>query len=512
MAKGNTAGVDRLEARLEVLAKYGGPYVSLRDALEHDKKQLSELKAKYEEAKVDATMDLPHKFVVSTAYKAEKKSYPIRWLIVLITTVSACFLGVVIFSAFEVYTGRIELDLKKKRIGLKSLLDPIKTKPQGVGSSNLKQMNPPASGNEEPKVSKNEPERKTVDDKKNYVEPVKNETKKEARKVNKNPEDHKKKEMDNYFNSANLINLIVKWKYHLLIIVVIAALLSAIFSGPAFITPLYKSYAVAYPANVDSYSEESETEQMLQIMNAQDIVDSVIEKFDLPRHYEIDPEYKYFRTALLLKYHENVNISKTPFESVMIEVMDKNPDTAAQMVTAILDFYDGKVAYLHKSKYEEVIEMYGKQLDYKRETLDSLKNIMIELAEDYGIFEYSSQSQEIMRGYLKTITGPNVERVNTKEVNRLLQGMQLKGGQLIEVVRMIEDEARTYTEVKLDYELAWRFYNADMTYSNIVTYPYPADKKSYPIRWLIVVIATLAAFVFAMLVLLFVEKRSTENS
>jgi hypothetical protein len=263
---------------------------------------------------------------------------------------------------------------------------------------------------------------------------------------------------------------------------------------------------------VDSYSEESETEQMLQIMNAQDIVDSVIEKFDLPRHYEIDPTYKYFRTALLLKYHENVSISKTPFESVMIEVMDKNPDTAAQMVTAILDFYDGKVAYLHKSKYEEVIEMYGKQLEYKRATLDSLKNIMIVLGEEYGIFEYSTQSQEIMRGYLKTITGPNVERVNTREVNRLLQGMQLKGGQLIEVVRMIEDEARTYSEVKLDYEMAWRFYNSDMTYSNIVTYPYPADKKSYPIRWLIVVIATLAALVFALLILLFVEKRGADNS
>ncbi len=114
MAKGNTDGVRRLEARLEILAKYGGPYVSLRDALEHDKKQLSELKAKYEEAKVDATMDLPHKFVVSSAYKAEKKSYPIRWLIVIITTLSVCFLAVVAFGTVEVYSGRVELDFKKK--------------------------------------------------------------------------------------------------------------------------------------------------------------------------------------------------------------------------------------------------------------------------------------------------------------------------------------------------------------------------------------------------------------
>ncbi len=392
------------------------------------------------------------------------------------------------------------------------MLNPVRIRSEHSGDNN-----PGISGSSENKKKEAppivpEPETKTFEDKNNLPEAVKVETKGKPKKVNTNPEDHKNIEMDNFFNSANLINLVVKWKYHLLIIVVIAALLSAIFSGPAFITPLYKSYAVAYPANVDSYSEESETEQMLQIVNAQDIVDSVVEKFDLARHYEIDPNYKYFKTVLLLEYHQNVSISKTPFESVMIEVMDKDPDTAARMVSAILDFYDSKVAFLHKSKYLEVINMYGKQLAYKRNTLDSLKNVMIELGTEYGIFEYSTQSQEIMRGYLKTITGPNVERVNTKEVNRLLEGMQLKGGQLIEVVRMIEDEARTYTEVKLDYEMALRFYNSDMTYSNIVTYPYPADKKSYPIRWLIVVVGTLAAFVFAILVLLFIEKRTARKN
>lgn len=76
---------------------------------------------------------------------------------------------------------------------------------------------------------------------------------------------------------------------------------------------------------------------------------------------------------------------------------------------------------------------------------------------------------------------------------------------------MIQDEARTYVETKLDLELAQRFLNAHMTYSNIVTYPYVADKKSYPIRWLIVVIVSLAAFVFAMLVILVIEKRKQTN-
>ncbi|MDP2722412.1 MAG: hypothetical protein Q8O72_06635 [Bacteroidales bacterium] len=115
MAKGNSSGsIKRLESKLDMLAKYGGPYVSLRDALEHDKKQLSELKAKYEEAKVDATQSLPHKFVINTAYKAERKSYPIRWLIVVVSTFSVILLAIIFLGLFEIFSGKMGDNIKKK--------------------------------------------------------------------------------------------------------------------------------------------------------------------------------------------------------------------------------------------------------------------------------------------------------------------------------------------------------------------------------------------------------------
>lgn len=503
MAKGNTDGVRRLEKKLEILSKYGGPYVSLRDALEHDKKRLSEIKAKYEEARVDATEDLPHKFVVSSAFKAEKKSYPIRWLIVIISTISVIFLGIVIFATMEVHAGRINIRLKKKSIKLSfpsrsNFIQAVKRENKhGSGIDESKNKDTKKEKVAKPEVVKPDREETENQTRQNPIEPEKSVT----------PGDHNYTEMDNFFNSINLLQLIDKWKYHLIVIVGVAALLAAIFSGPAFITPMYKSHGVVYPANVEPYSEESETEQMLQIMNSQDIVDSVINKFDLSAHYEINPEYRYYKTVLLYEYHQNVSISKTAFESVLIEVHDKDPLIAAQMVEAILNFYDKKVADLHKSKYREVVYMYGNQLAYKRASLDSLKVIMYELGTEYGLFEYEYQSQEIMRGYLKTIMG-GADRVNTKEVERLLQSMEQKGGQLIEVVQMIQDESRSYVEVKLDYEMALRFLSADMTYSNIITKPFPSDKKSYPVRWLIVVVVSIAAFLFAMLVFLFLDKRS----
>ncbi len=99
LSKGNNPAIKRLRDELEILEKYAVPFVSIRDQLEYDKKQLTTIKSKYEEAKVDATQHLPQKFVVDRAFPAEKKSYPVRWLIVVVATLAA-FLVAILFIIF----------------------------------------------------------------------------------------------------------------------------------------------------------------------------------------------------------------------------------------------------------------------------------------------------------------------------------------------------------------------------------------------------------------------------
>jgi uncharacterized protein involved in exopolysaccharide biosynthesis len=111
--QGKYEAAKKLEAKLDVFAKYGGPYVSIRDYLEFEKKQLSNLKAKYAEALVDATQKLPTKFVVNKAVKAEKKSYPVRWLIVVMSTFSAFILVILLLVVFDSISKRLH-ELKEK--------------------------------------------------------------------------------------------------------------------------------------------------------------------------------------------------------------------------------------------------------------------------------------------------------------------------------------------------------------------------------------------------------------
>lgn len=103
-------GTRLLEEKLDKIGKYGGTFMSLKNSLEFKNEQLTLLKTKYQEAKVDAEQELPHKFIVNSAFKAERKSYPIRTVIVLISVFSALFLTILVILFIENLS---KIDIKK---------------------------------------------------------------------------------------------------------------------------------------------------------------------------------------------------------------------------------------------------------------------------------------------------------------------------------------------------------------------------------------------------------------
>jgi len=98
---GNRTAQAALQKKLDILGKYGGIYMSLKNALEFKTEQLTLLQAKFKEAKVDAEENLPQKFIVSDAFKAERKSYPIRWLIITVSTFASLFLAIIVIMVMD---------------------------------------------------------------------------------------------------------------------------------------------------------------------------------------------------------------------------------------------------------------------------------------------------------------------------------------------------------------------------------------------------------------------------
>lgn len=90
------AKINSLKKQQNELAKYAGEFTYLNETLILELESLSKLRKRFEKAKVDVEKTLPQKFVLTSASPAEKKSYPIRWLIVLVVTAVVTFSSIVV--------------------------------------------------------------------------------------------------------------------------------------------------------------------------------------------------------------------------------------------------------------------------------------------------------------------------------------------------------------------------------------------------------------------------------
>jgi hypothetical protein len=103
IANGNERAKVEIEKKLDVLASYGSTHSILKEQMFEEIKQLAVLEAKYREAKIDLEQDLPNTYIVSPAEVADKKHFPICWLVVSISVLSALVFSLIIIILFDRY-------------------------------------------------------------------------------------------------------------------------------------------------------------------------------------------------------------------------------------------------------------------------------------------------------------------------------------------------------------------------------------------------------------------------
>ena len=101
ISKGDKTAEKALGAKLALLSKYGAQNISLRNSLSNERNRLSLLKGRYEEARIDAESRLQNYFTITNPTISEKKTYPVRWLIVLMSILGALFTGVITIVLYE---------------------------------------------------------------------------------------------------------------------------------------------------------------------------------------------------------------------------------------------------------------------------------------------------------------------------------------------------------------------------------------------------------------------------
>ena len=317
--------------------------------------------------------------------------------------------------------------------------------------------------------------------------------------------------MNSYLQSVDIFKVISDSRKPLIIVAIIAAIASAVFSGPAFIKPMFKSEAIVYPSNLTKYSDESPTEQMIQLLQSSDIRDSIIKTFGLYQHYNIDSvKNKTHRTEIFKMYDQNVSISKTEYESVDIVVYDTDPRYASNIIDSMMYFLNKKARSLQREKSQEVLVMAKHRMDVKKMEMDSMENLIQDYRNKYGLLEYKTQAQEYARAYGRALLSGSPRAIS--ETRNMLITLGEKGGEFSSLMEHLWRIRGNYNDLKQDYENSINDVTKILTYANVINYPVPADKKSYPIRWLIVVISVFSALFLAFLVLLFIDSQKLKAS
>lgn len=308
------------------------------------------------------------------------------------------------------------------------------------------------------------------------------------------------------FSFSDILPVLKKHFKVLVILGVIAAVLAAIFSMPAFIKPRYKSTGVYYPSNISAYAKESRTEQLLQLFESSSIRDSVIAKFDLYKKYGLNPENLGSRHAMLTILSERISVSKNKYEAVEIKVEDESPDTAYLMVQELVHQCNLQARRLQRQKSEEVLQMRIVQLQEQKRIAALLDKQLSDLSTNYGVLEFESQTQEITQGLYRLLaSGKSENSASVKEANELLSALKEKGAEYQTLYLLKEYVVEYLGQVETGYQEAVNDVTKALTYTNEIVAPEVPDKKSYPVRWIIVFTAIFITELFAVIVFLIAD-------
>jgi capsular polysaccharide biosynthesis protein len=311
--------------------------------------------------------------------------------------------------------------------------------------------------------------------------------------------------------NSNLFNVVINNLKLLIVVGIIAAILSVVFSSAMFIAPKYKSTAIVYPSNLGEYSEESPIEQMMQWFDSEKIKKSVIKENDLYSHYDIDESEALSPFYIIEEFNENITVTETKYESAEINVLDTDPEKAAKIASSMITNFNSVIRAVHKKRALEDLNSQKQRMRVIKHDLDSVSNELQKLRVDYGLIDYSTQAREVTRGYLKTIEGSNKSNINIQEILKMKENIEKKGGDFILYNSTIYELLKEFAKIHEDYSYVLNAYEREMTYTNIVSEPQVPVKKVYPVRWMIVLLSTFGAVAFAFVLLLFSTQLKSEE-
>lgn len=319
-------------------------------------------------------------------------------------------------------------------------------------------------------------------------------------------------------DSFDLLLFLWKQRKPVILLTLLGAVVSIVVS--LLLTPKFAAEVILYPTSRASVSrslisttggnqndllsigEEEETEQMLQILQSDQISDKLIKRFDLLNHYRIPEDSKIKYTLLNNRMKKNITFRKTEYMAVRIRVMDEDPVTAAAMANEVAVLLDSTVNRMQKKKALEALKIVEREYFTMQQEISALEDSLSKLG-SLGIYDVESQSQGLQEAYLEAVR--RGDKQLAAALNRKMVTLGEYGSNYLFLKELLANESVRFSSLKEKYAEARVDADQNLPHTYIVKRAEVPEKKAWPRRSLIVITATVASFLFAIVLLLLLD-------
>lgn len=311
------------------------------------------------------------------------------------------------------------------------------------------------------------------------------------------------------------MNLFVTlWAKRKILIIVTSAGLVVSTVIAFLMTPLYRSTAIVFPAATSTVSfseqrnakassmdfgEEEQAEQLIQILQSSKVRDKVVQKFDLMKHYDIEDSDANKHYKLVKEYNSHILFVRTRYGSIQIDVLDKDPQLAADMANKIVDLIDTVKNEMVMERTVPAFEINKR----KKEQLEADKEAVLDQLDSLaalGVVPLEGRAN-LFQAYVEAKNPADKADFKRRIDINLEFGAVFDG---LEYVR--NEKIMKLADFALSYEQAESDANTQFNHKFIVERAVVADKKDKPKRLIIMLLATFGTFVFMVFALLIQDK------
>lgn len=310
---------------------------------------------------------------------------------------------------------------------------------------------------------------------------------------------------DFQFDLFDIIRIGLKWKTKILLFSFVVAVFAAVFFF--FQKNYYNAYGSFFPSSavisgrvnlftetnhqwIDYIGGENELDRAYVVGNSAQVISYLIGKFNIRDHYKIDSTDKDAMKKTYKRFTKNFTVNRTGFRHIEVNFKDEDQNLCHEVVNEAMNRIENQLRVLYMS----INKQLATSIDIRKDSINRALNIytdsLVNLRVKYNIYDLIAPGRKNPTAFSPKGSGA----AYAKGLEEIQNIEELKD-------RLATDKAK-YTSLSNEFKTA-TFDGFPMVH--VTEWASPGSPKAGPYRTIGVLAAFGIAFLFALILAIFIE-------